>query len=157
MPRLAAVQSGRAPFMTMRAKFRWLLIFAALTGGCVIRTASTTTAPGAVAAAPMTAEECKRCNGDWGQHGIVQQESCLCRTSDQGKECRDGDECQGQCLLSDPAQEEVVDQGPPRRGYFVGRCSEFVQTFGCYALVLRGARRQGPVPLDEPPAQICAD
>jgi hypothetical protein len=107
----------------------------------------------------QSAEECKRiCNGKWGLHGIRQQMYCLCRTKDAGKDCEDGADCEGQCVLNDAElRTRVVDQGPPARGFFVGNCSEFVTVLGCVRRILRGTRQQGPANLDEPPLKLCAD
>ena len=111
---------------------------------------------------PGTAEECRACNGDWGMHGlsdaISQTESCDCRTNDAGKRCTDGADCQGMCVANaDTPAYDVVDVGPPARGFLVGRCSEFVTVFGCNALVDAGARDDGPVSVAEPPPVLCVD
>jgi hypothetical protein len=82
--------------------------------------------------------------------------SCLCPTGDAGKRCRDGGECQGQCLGDDGAT-EITAAGPPPVGYFVGQCSRFRTSFGCHRTIATGALKTGPVPLDQAPAQICAD
>lgn len=90
-------------------------------------------------------------------HGIAQTESCNCRTSDGGKRCRDGAECQGLCVAAEQPEREIVEAGPPARGYFVGTCSETVAIFGCYRAIERGATSKGPISLAEPPAALCAD
>jgi hypothetical protein len=113
-------------------------------------------AAGLTAKPPATAAECHACNGEWGVHGLVQVESCLCRTGDVGKRCRDGLDCQGECILQ-PGDVEVVEQGPPRRGFFVGRCSEFDHFFGCHKLLMDGTVAQGPGPIDEAPSDVCID
>src|SRR4051794_9405529 len=71
-------------------------------------------------ATPQNEQECRACKGDWGVHGLPQHFSCLCRTHDAGKTCKDGLECEGECEVVD-GKLEVTDPGPPRRGYFVGR------------------------------------
>ena len=111
---------------------------------------------------PRTVDECRACNGDWGMHGlsdaISQTESCDCRTNDAGKRCTDGIDCQGMCVANaDNPEYDVVDIGPPARGFLVGRCSEFVTVFGCNALVDAGARDDGPVSVAEPPPVLCVD
>jgi len=109
------------------------------------------------ASPPRTAEECRRCRGEWKTHGIADQESCVCRTTDGGKKCRDGADCQGRCIAApDDPEREVVEPGPPPRGYFVGRCSEVTPVFGCRRFIERGAG-QSSGSLDEPPQMICAD
>jgi len=82
--------------------------------------------------------------------------SCLCRTTDLGKDCRDKAECQGECLL-DPVRTDVVSKGPPATGYFIGKCSEFVTTFGCTRRIQEGTKGRGPVDLNDPPPAICLD
>lgn len=133
------------------------LAFALLACAC----ARTARVPGGAAAAPRSAtspEACRACQGVWGRHGLADVESCVCRARDAGKRCRDGDECEGDCLLAEPAPDvEVTDPGPPRRGRFVGLCAELVTTFGCRARVPDGALRAGPVSLDEPPPVMCVD
>jgi hypothetical protein len=105
---------------------------------------------------PHTAEECKACDGIWGR-GIAQVDFCNCRTHDRGKRCRDGEECEGMCIAADEPERDLVEAGPPLRGFFVGRCSELVTQFGCTRLIARGAAARGPQPLDSPPAVVCVD
>lgn len=116
----------------------------------------------AVLQSPRTVDECRACNGDWGIHSlsdtISQSESCDCRTNDAGKRCTDGIDCQGMCVANaDNPAFDVVDVGPPARGFLVGRCSEFVTVFGCNALIDAGARDLGPVSVADPPAVLCVD
>lgn len=106
--------------------------------------------------APQTEEECRACKGDWGVHGLAQALDCLCRTHDAGKACKDGRDCEGECDASE-GKTEVTDPGPPPRGYFVGKCTEFDHIFGCQKLVMDGAAAKGPVNLDEPLPEICID
>ena len=71
-----------------------------------------------------------------------------------GRRCRGKDECQGDCL-GDAGEREMTQPGPPPRGFWLGRCSEFHATFGCHVfLAPRGAE---PVRLDVPADQLCAD
>ena len=123
--------------------------------GATPATAATASAP--PASRPTTEEGCKACNGLWGLHGLSPTPSCNCRTTDGGKRCRDGAECQGLCIAAEEPEREVVEAGPPPRGHFLGRCSETTAVFGCYRSIDRGAAARGPVPLTEPPAQLCAD
>ena len=99
---------------------------------------------------------CRACGGEWAQHGISHEPSCLCPTTDADKRCRDGADCQGQCV-ADAGEREVISAGPPARGYFLGKCSRFRTSFGCHRFIARGAVQAGPVSLDEPPSEICAD
>jgi len=95
---------------------------------------------------------CRECNGDWGRHGLLGLEGCLCRTVDEGGECRDGRECEGTCLYE---RTELVRKGGVscRDGYCnatldlvvpVGRCSEFVTTFGCHHYLPDGVADEAP-------------
>jgi hypothetical protein len=106
--------------------------------------------------APQTEAECRACNGEWGVHGLRQVTSCLCRTRDAGKVCKDGGDCEGECLVDD-GKTEITDPGPPPRGYFLGRCSDFDHVFGCHKLLLDGTKGAGPTPLDQPPTEMCVD
>ncbi len=103
---------------------------------------------------PSTLEECRACNGEWGRHGLAQKESCLCRTKDAGKVCRSMRDCESQCVAKDDPDTEVVDKGPPAKGYFLGKCHPYTPYFGC-GLLLRHA--VNPVTLDVPPPRICVD
>jgi len=120
-----------------------------------VHVAAAAKAPGAPP--PATPEGCRACNGLWAKHGIATEESCDCRTSDGGKRCRDGADCQGMCLAAENAEREVVEAGPPARGFFVGRCSDLVTVFGCNRIIDRGAAASGPAVLGEPPQMICVD
>ena len=59
--------------------------------------------------------------------------------------------------MADAGEREVISAGPPARGYFLGKCSRFRTSFGCHRFIARGAVQAGPVSLDEPPSEICAD
>jgi hypothetical protein len=83
-------------------------------------------------------------------------ESCLCRTHDNGKVCKDGGDCEGECEVVE-SETEVIDPGPPARGYFLGRCSEFDHLYGCRKLLADGTKARGPVRLDEPLTEMCVD
>jgi len=109
------------------------------------------------AARPKTREACAACNGSWGRHGLSEVESCLCRTKDGGRPCRDGADCEGLCLVGDDAKLEVVDPGPPARGFFVGRCSEYEGVFGCLRVISRGVRDRGPQPAERAVDEMCID
>jgi hypothetical protein len=105
---------------------------------------------------PATKEACAACQGKWGRHGLADAESCLCRTKDGGRPCLDGAECQGQCVARD-GDFVVVQKGPPPRGHYKGKCSEFDTTFGCHRFVPAGARKRGPLPAEEAADQLCYD
>jgi hypothetical protein len=139
-------------------------------GGMGCRTASHSTkpaAPAAVVGSPSatTPEACRTCDGVWGKQGIAQVEGCNCRARDAGRVCRDGAACEGQCLLGEPPQKEVVAAEDPGTelalqhpaGYFIGHCSDRVTVFGCVRVLPRGFSSHGPVPLDAPPPMLCID
>jgi hypothetical protein len=111
------------------------------------------TATRAVRSTPQTPEECKACRGEWGRHGLAQVASCLCRTTDAGKRCTRRSDCQGLCVAEESMEREIVEKGPPAKGFFVGHCAEFDPIFGC----MRVLDQAGPRPLDEPPDTLCID
>jgi hypothetical protein len=126
----------------------------ALVVGCH-RSSSTPPATGALKTAPRNEAECKACRGEWGPHGQLQELSCLCRTHDVGKRCKDGLECEGECLVEE-GKTEIVSPGPPPMGYFLGRCSEFDHLFGCLKMLMDGTAAK-PTRLDQPAPEICID
>lgn len=103
---------------------------------------------------PSTPEECRACGGLWGRHGLAQKEGCLCRTKDAGKVCRSKTDCESQCVAKDEPDTEVVDSGPPAKGYFLGKCHPYTSYFGC-GILLRQA--VNPEALDVAPPRICVD
>jgi hypothetical protein len=134
-----------------------LLALSAVLASCSRSSASSPpAAAGALKAPPRNETECRACKGEWGVHGQLQVESCLCRTKDVGKRCKDGLQCEGECLVED-GKLEVVDAGPPPRGYFLGRCSEFDHLFGCLKILMDGTAAEKPTRLDQPPPETCID
>ncbi|HEX6271970.1 MAG TPA: hypothetical protein VFZ53_02975 [Polyangiaceae bacterium] len=107
-------------------------------------------------ARPRTETECRTCNGAWGVHGLSQKPDCNCRTSDAGKRCRDGVECEALCVAAETPEREITEPGSPPRGFWVGKCSEFATVFGCYRPIEDGAGAK-PVALAEPPQMLCVD
>jgi len=108
------------------------------------------------ASRPQTKEACAACRGLWAVHGISEVESCICRTKDGGRPCREGGECEGECIADD-ARFEVVEGGPPPRGFYDGRCSDYDTTFGCYRVLPRGIRTRGPLRAEDAAEHICVD
>jgi hypothetical protein len=106
---------------------------------------------------PTDKAGCDACKGLWARHGIAEAESCICKTKDGGKACRDGDECEGACIVSDDAKFEVVKPGNPPRGHFVGRCADYDTTFGCYRLIPKERRTKGELPEEEAAPRLCVD
>jgi hypothetical protein len=134
-------------------------IFLASLGAC--RRSQTTPVPAVAgpqaSTAPRTVDACRSCRGVWAVHGLDEEESCNCRTTDAGKRCRDGAACQGKCVAAEQPETEVVAPGPPPRGYFIGRCSDMMIVLDCHRIIERGASARGPIPLVEPPPVICQD
>lgn len=108
-------------------------------------------------AAPRTEEECRACNGAWGKHGLRQIAYCNCGTKDGDKRCRDGAECEGLCVAADEPEREIVQAGPPPRGYFVGKCSAYAKVFGCNRIIPRGAAAGLPHDFTVPLQKMCFD
>jgi hypothetical protein len=106
---------------------------------------------------PTTKVGCDACGGRWAVHGIAETESCICKTKDGGKACRDGAECEGNCLLAEDAKMEVVEKGPPPKGFFVGRCSDYDTTFGCFRMIATGTRAKGPAIAEDAAQHLCVD
>lgn len=93
-------------------------------------------------------EQCTaECDGEWGRHGGMTYEWCLCRTEDAFAECNTGSECSGQCLF------DTLDRIDESAAMPIGHCSEFEQTFGCFAQ-LPDELDLPVIPSYEPP-QIC--
>jgi hypothetical protein len=107
---------------------------------------------------PTTRESCDACKGTWGRHGLAEADSCVCRTKDHGKVCRDGGECEGQCLVDEgDGGFEATEPGPPAKGYWKGKCSEFETTFGCHKTIPHGARQRKPELPEDAADTICID
>jgi hypothetical protein len=77
---------------------------------------------------------CEKCKGVWGRYGVNKYEGCNCQTADAGKECRDGDECQGECIYVRHDSE----------GREVGVCSPEQKLKGCVQIVMKGQSQLKP-------------
>lgn len=106
---------------------------------------------------PSTKQACDACNGKWGKHGIAEQETCICKTKDAGKVCHDGTECTGQCLATDDAAFDVKEKGPPAKGYWRGKCSDYDTTFGCNRVIPAGAKSRPPLSKEDAADNLCID
>lgn len=106
---------------------------------------------------PTTKAGCDACQGKWERHGIAEAESCICKTKDGGKTCKDGADCEGACIVADDAKFEVAVPGNPPKGFYVGRCADYDTTFGCYRLISKGATKDGPVAADDLAHRLCVD
>ncbi len=103
--------------------------------------------------------KCTTCNGDWGRHGLSGEEGCNCRTKDARRVCRDGADCEGECIFDHfetlPSPSPPSARLPERawRGSLVGRCSEFRTVWSCAPVIPIGASKEPPLtlPIDPPP------
>jgi hypothetical protein len=153
---------------SMRALCGIALAAAALTLGCRKPAAPPPARPDSEAKAaataanvaagerPRTKEACDACQGRWGVHGLADVAVCICKTRDSGRSCRDGADCEGQCL-AETGGFVVVEKGPPPKGYFRGKCSEFDTTFGCHPTIPEGASKKGPQLAEDAAEEICID
>ncbi len=109
---------------------------------------------------------CRECHGEWGAMGMLGRLGCNCRLADAGKECRDGDQCEGLCRYH---HTEIVQKPEPVHcssgrctaqlglGVDVGRCSERRSVFGCVSLIPKGASREPPHLLPARANHVCID
>jgi len=117
---------------------------------------SATQLPAKKADKPVTKEACDACHGLWDIHGIGDTETCICPTSDAGKTCTDGQQCEGACIVTDD-DFQVIEAGDNPKGYWVGRCAGYDTTFGCYRGVPAGTLERGPHVADEGFEDVCVD
>jgi hypothetical protein len=113
--------------------------------------------PSNKATPPTTKEACDACNGLWDFHGIGDTETCICPTSDAGKSCTDGQQCEGACIVTDDDFEVIESGGDVPKGYYVGHCADYDTTFGCYRDVPPGTLEHGPHAKDEGIEDVCVD
>ena len=106
---------------------------------------------------PTTQEACAACQGAWAIHGIEPDPTCICKTSDVGKDCLDGRDCQGECLIEGTPEFHVMEQGDPSRGYFRGQCAPYDTTFGCFLRIPDDVMAALPLAPDEASQFICVD
>jgi hypothetical protein len=104
---------------------------------------------------PTTKEACDACGGSWDFHGIRDVETCICPTKDAGKDCTDGQQCEGACIVSDNGF-QIVESGTSK-GYWVGQCSQYDVTYGCYRIIPTGTVAHGPHAAAEGFEDICVD
>lgn len=111
--------------------------------------------------------QCEACNGQWGRHGMLRWEGCICRTLDAGKSCHDGNDCEGLCLykemeLVSAAQEPRCEPSGECRVRLavrrpVGVCSEFKSMYGCIRLIRKGAALKTASEIPYEVSTICID
>ena len=73
---------------------------------------------------------CKAKGGQWQRVGMLQTFVCVLPTSDAGKSCTDGSQCQMSCLAKDPS----LTPGSKA----TGQCSKSTNIFGCKTRVKDG-------------------
>ena len=106
---------------------------------------------------PTTKEACDVCQGLWAVHGIEPVESCICKTNDSGRECLDGKDCQGECIVDGDAEFHAMDSSQPPRGFFRGHCAAYDTTFGCFRHLPDDVQQQLPLVAEEASEFICVD
>lgn len=79
--------------------------------------------------------QCAKCQGTWGRFGVNKVAACNCKTTDGGKECTDGEECEGYCMF--------VRYDTAGREH--GMCSETTKLTGCHNIIYKGASKEEPV------------
>jgi hypothetical protein len=129
---------------------------AAASEGKALQATADPAAAGSSPTRPTTKEACDACQGKWSKHGLAEVDSCICKTKDAGKVCRDGKDCQGDCIADDDGF-EVVEAGPPAKGYWKGKCAEYDTTFGCHRTIATGTRAKPPQTAEDAAGTICVD
>ena len=114
---------------------------------------------------------CTACNGVWGIQGLIYRDACNCQARDAGKECRDGDACEGACKfdrweISSPVQPpRCTGKGKARVcsarlaavGRPVGRCSGRVAIRSCHNLLRPGIASEPDQSLPWGTSHMCID
>jgi hypothetical protein len=90
-------------------------------------------------------------------HGLAQEETCICKTTDDGNECIDGADCQGDCVVDGTAEFQAMDANDPTLGYFKGHCAPYDTTFGCFTRIPDGTHNRLPLAREEASELICVD
>ena len=79
------------------------------------------------------------------------------RRHDAGRRCTDGRQCEGLCLVKEPAEFQVMEESIPPRGFYAGTCSFYDTTFGCNLMIPPGIEGKLPLPADEAAERLCID
>jgi len=80
----------------------------------------------------LSASECVERGGKMVAQGRLQQTRCQMTFADAGKVCRDGDDCIGDCRITDAAATPREGQGAR------GQCQANTSPFGCYTRIEDG-------------------
>ena len=84
---------------------------------------------------------CEARGGSWTRQGRLQAYMCVSSYADAGKQCTDGDQCEGDCRLPDGRRAGIND------GPVTGVCQANSVPFGCFTRVEDG----------RPAATLCVD
>lgn len=90
--------------------------------------------PSGISVPYVSASSCARRGGFIGRPGMSGARICLIRFADAGRQCTDGSQCAGDCLVEPNA--EMRARG--LRGEAVGQCQPYTPYFGCNATVTAG-------------------
>ena len=82
-------------------------------------------------AIPTTQSACVAAKGTWGAMGMRGLAGCSIPYADAGKTCTDGDQCRGDCRVTEPDQ--AMGDKP-----ITGQCQASSSPFGCFARVEDG-------------------
>lgn len=83
---------------------------------------------------------CESKGGIWGTIGLDQKASCNLPTTDGGKACTDGSQCQAGVCIAPTPQEGIIAAKPPT-------CPSYKRVVGCFNIYTN----------NEPPRTLCVD
>ncbi len=86
--------------------------------------------------APRDQASCVAVGGDWRREGMLGNYMCVQSFADAGKRCTDGDQCLGDCRVTEgefPAPDTAA----------VGQCQANTSPFGCFSRVEDGKAQVG--------------
>jgi hypothetical protein len=86
-----------------------------------------------------TKASCEEKKGEWKKVGMAQIFACILPTSDSGKTCTDGSQCQVACIIK--------GQKVPTGNKATGQCHSSTRLFGCHAYVNNG-KAEGTLCID---------
>ncbi|MBI5939301.1 MAG: hypothetical protein HY859_02630 [Caulobacterales bacterium] len=109
----------------------------ALLGGCMSMAVASGRANGQLSAGERA--QCRAKGGTVGLVGMFGTPACIIPYSDAGKACRDGSDCQGQCIVD---LDGPPGSGPKPGDQTTGQCQKDDQQFGCFATVVDGKAAQ---------------
>lgn len=104
----------------------------ALLGGAVFFLSGNPQEPESPFDPRVAIEDCAKRGGSVRTGGMLGSEICFVPYADAGKTCRDGDDCEGNCLLAPIGPTDASSEA------VTGRCEPRRPTFGCYGVVEDG-------------------